>query len=79
MSKFSELVAKLEKKGYSKDYATKIAAKVGDEKYGKEGMAKKSAAARESRVMEADAMIAKGLRRQQVADAKACMESKKRR
>lgn len=45
-SKFSEFVEKLEKKGYSKDYATKIAAKVGREKFGTEGMAKKAAAAR---------------------------------
>jgi hypothetical protein len=53
MSAFSQFVGKLEKKGYSKDSATKIAAKVGDEKYGKSGMAKKAAAARESKVCEA--------------------------
>ena len=46
MSKFSELVAKLEKKGHSKDSATKIAASIGDKKYGAEAMAKKAAAAR---------------------------------
>jgi len=31
-SKFNELVEKLEKKGYSKTYATKIAGKVANEK-----------------------------------------------
>ena len=52
MSKFGELVGKLEKEGDSEGYATKIAAKVGDEKYGKEAMAKKAAAAREGRLRE---------------------------
>ena len=45
-SKFGELVGKLERKGYSKDYATKVAAKAGREKYGAKAMAKKAAAAR---------------------------------
>ena len=47
-SKFSELVGKLEKEGKSKEYATKIAAKVGREKYGAKGMAEKAAAARDT-------------------------------
>lgn len=45
-SKFEELVEKLEKKGYSHEYATKVAAKAGRDKYGAKGMAKKAAAAR---------------------------------
>ena len=45
-SKFSTFVSHLEKKGYSKNYATKVAAKVGREKYGAKAMGKKSAAAR---------------------------------
>lgn len=45
-SKFGKLVGKLEKSGKSKEYATKVAAKVGREKYGAKSMAKKSAAAR---------------------------------
>jgi len=45
-SKFSDLVHKLEGEGKSKEYATKIAAKVGREKYGAHEMAKKSAASR---------------------------------
>lgn len=46
MSAFKILVRKLMKKGYSKEYATKVAAKVGREKYGAHEMAMKSAAAR---------------------------------
>lgn len=46
-SDFAKMVKGLEKKeGYSKEAATKTAAKIGDEKYGVKGMAKKSAAAR---------------------------------
>lgn len=53
-SKFSEMVEKLEHrkskngKQYGKEAATKIAAKIGREKFGAEGMAKKAAAARKS-------------------------------
>ncbi|MDE2105119.1 MAG: hypothetical protein KGL39_48270 [Patescibacteria group bacterium] len=47
MSKFKIMENKLEKKdGYSEESATKIAAKIGREKYGAEGMAKKVAASR---------------------------------
>jgi hypothetical protein len=46
MSKFSKFVAKLRAKGYSKESARKIAAKVGDEKYGAEEMARRAAESR---------------------------------
>lgn len=46
MSKFSKFVRKLQEEGYSKESATKIAAKEGDKKYGVEEMAEKSAEAR---------------------------------
>lgn len=46
MSKFRKLVHKLEKKGNSEESATKIAAYIGRNKYGSEGMAKKAAASR---------------------------------
>lgn len=47
MSKFSEMVKSLEKReGYSKEVATKTAAKIGRERYGAKGMAEKAAAAR---------------------------------
>jgi hypothetical protein len=46
MSKFQKFVKKLQAEGYSKESATKIAAKEGDKKYGVEGMAEKSAEAR---------------------------------
>ena len=46
MSKFSKFAEKLRAQGYSKESARKIAAKVGDEKYGKKAMAEKSAEAR---------------------------------
>lgn len=46
MSKFFKFVAKLRGEGYSKESATKIAAKVGDDKYGAEEMARKSAESR---------------------------------
>jgi hypothetical protein len=46
MSKFKQLQAKLERKGKSPEQAAGIAAKVGREKYGKAGMAKKAAAGR---------------------------------
>jgi hypothetical protein len=49
MSKFSKLVSKLREKGYSKESATKIAAKIGDEKYGAHEMAVKSAESREKK------------------------------
>lgn len=50
MSKFKKMVHKLEKKGgYSSESATKIAAKIGREKYGAEKMAKKAAASRKKR------------------------------
>ncbi len=47
-SNFKKMVKHLEegKKHYSKEAATKIAAKIGREKFGAEGMAKKAAAAR---------------------------------
>lgn len=45
-SKFGQLVGKLERKGYSKAYATKVAAKAGRAKYGAHEMAEKAAAAR---------------------------------
>ncbi len=45
-SKFKRMVGKLEGKGHSADSATRIAAAIGREKYGAEGMAKKSAASR---------------------------------
>lgn len=43
---FKKLVGKLEKKGYSKRYASGVAAKVGRAKYGAKGMARKAAAGR---------------------------------
>lgn len=43
---FTELEKKLEEKGESKHEAGAVAYKVGSEKYGKEGMAKKAAAGR---------------------------------
>jgi len=46
MSKFAKLVGKLRKKGASADSARKIAAVVGDKKFGKEAMAQKAAASR---------------------------------
>lgn len=46
MSKFKALVRKLESKGKSPDQAKGIAAKVGREKYGAEGMIRKAAAGR---------------------------------
>ena len=47
MSKFSEMVKNLqEREGYSKEVATKTAAKIGREKYGAKGMAEKAAASR---------------------------------
>jgi hypothetical protein len=46
MSKFKQLEEKLEKKGNSAESAKKIAASIGDKKYGKAGMAKKAAAGR---------------------------------
>ncbi len=46
MSKFSKFAAKLRGQGYSKESAQKIAAKIGNDKYGKEAMAEKSAEAR---------------------------------
>ncbi len=47
MSKFSEMVKSLEnREGYSKEVATKTAAKIGREKYGAKGMAEKAAASR---------------------------------
>lgn len=46
-SRFSKLAAKLERKGHSKESARRIAASIGMHKYGKEAMAKKSAASRE--------------------------------
>lgn len=46
VSKFSKFVAKLRAEGYSKESARKIAAKAGDEKYGKEEMARKAAESR---------------------------------
>jgi hypothetical protein len=48
MSKFKKLQHKLQSEGYSKQSATKIAASIGDKKYGKEGMAEKAAEARKS-------------------------------
>lgn len=42
MSKFSKFVAKLRAEGYSKESAQKIAAKVGDEKLGKEEMSRRA-------------------------------------
>lgn len=47
MSKFQKLCDKLEKKGYSRESAVRIAASCGRKKYGAEGMAKKAAASRE--------------------------------
>ncbi len=46
MSKFKELVKKLEAKGKSPEQAGGIAYKVGVKKFGKAGMAKKAAAGR---------------------------------
>lgn len=47
MSKFSKLSSKIEKKeGISKGRSDAIAAKIGREKYGKKGMAKKAAEGR---------------------------------
>lgn len=48
MSKFHKLVEKLTAKGYSQSAATRIAASAGDKRYGKEGMARKAAAARKA-------------------------------
>lgn len=42
MSKFKQLEGKLESKGYSADSSAKIAASVGDKKYGKKVMSKAS-------------------------------------
>ena len=53
MSKFDKLVDKLEAKGDSADSAKKIAATIGREKYGAEGMAKKAAAGR-AKLSQAD-------------------------
>lgn len=49
MSKFKQLVRKLEGKGKSADQAAGIAAKVGREKYGKSGMEAKAAAGRKKK------------------------------
>ena len=49
MSRFSKLVTKLREKGYSKEYATKVAAKVGREKYGAHEMSEMSAESREKK------------------------------
>ncbi|MGH9436396.1 MAG: hypothetical protein ACRD22_00525 [Terriglobia bacterium] len=49
MSKFAKFVAKLRAEGYSKESARKIAAKAGDEKYGAEEMARRSAEARKEK------------------------------
>ena len=49
MSKFKQLVRKLEGKGKSADQAAGIAAKVGREKYGKAGMEAKAAAGRKKK------------------------------
>lgn len=46
MSKFKQLVRKLEGKGKSPEQAKGIAAKVGMQKYGKAGMQAKAAAGR---------------------------------
>jgi len=46
MSKFSKFAAKLRAEGYSKESSRKIAAKVGDEKYGADEMARKAAESR---------------------------------
>jgi hypothetical protein len=45
-SKFHRFQRKLQAEGYSKSSAQRIAAKKGDEKYGKEEMARRSAASR---------------------------------
>ena len=49
MSKFKELSNKLQAKGKSKDSADALAAWIGRKKYGKAGMAAKSAAGRKKR------------------------------
>jgi hypothetical protein len=50
MSKFSKMVENLqEREGYSKEVATKTAAKIGREKCGAKGMAEKAAEARTGR------------------------------
>lgn len=46
MSKFKKLVGELQKEGKSEDSARRIAYSIGAKKYGKAGMAKKSAAGR---------------------------------
>ena len=46
MGKFQELSGKLQKKGKSKESADALAAWIGRKKYGKAGMAAKSAAGR---------------------------------
>lgn len=46
LSKFKKLQMSLERKGYSKDAAGAIAYKIGVQKYGKKGMAKKAALGR---------------------------------
>jgi hypothetical protein len=52
-SKFSKFRAKLQREGYSRKSATKIAAVEGAKKYGWEGMAERSAASRERHRTEA--------------------------
>ncbi len=49
MSRFSKFVTKLRAEGYSEESARKIAAKAGDEKYGKEKMSEWAAASRKRR------------------------------
>ncbi len=46
---FKKLEGKLEKQGHSKDSADRIAASIGRKKYGRKGMARKSAAGRRKR------------------------------
>jgi hypothetical protein len=47
-SKFSKFVSKLRSEGYSKESARKIAAAVGDKKYGVQEMARRSAESRKN-------------------------------
>lgn len=66
MSAFEKFVHKLEngKEHYSPNVARKIAAKVGDEKYGKHGMAEKAAAARKHKESKSAACPLKMARRE---------------
>lgn len=76
MSTFGKFVGKLEKgkEHYSPEVARKIAAKVGDAKYGKEGMAKKAAASRKRHEEESHKESKSACKMARRSDGSCCME-----